>query len=77
MVLRQAVRLAVLGLVLGSLLFVLFSGVIKSQLYGVSSVAASPLAAGALILLIVAIVASVVPALRVARFDPNRVLRGD
>jgi predicted permease len=77
MVLWQAARLAVFGLVLGSLLFLLFSGVIKSQLYGVSVITTMPVAVGALILLLVALVASVVPALRVARFDPNRALRGD
>jgi ABC-type antimicrobial peptide transport system permease subunit len=77
LVLRQAARLAVLGLVLGSTLFFLFSGVIKSQLYGVGVMNMLPFAVGALTLLSVAIVASVVPALRVARFDPNEVLRGE
>ncbi|MBD3854098.1 MAG: ABC transporter permease [Acidobacteria bacterium] len=77
MVLRQAVWLAGFGLVVGSVLFLLSGGVIRNQLYGVSSVAALPLATGALILLIVAFVASVVPAMRVGRLDPNRALRGD
>ena len=77
MVLRQAVRLAVFGLVLGSVLFVLSVGVISNQLYGVNPISAVPLALGSLILLAVALVASVIPAMRVARFDPNRALRGD
>ena len=77
MVLRQAIWLAGFGLVVGSVLFLLSGGVIRNQLYGVSSVAALPLATGALILLIVAFVASVVPAMRVGRLDPNRALRGD
>jgi len=77
MVLLQATRLAVWGLVLGSMLFVLFNGVIKSQLYGVDALNILPLAVGALTLLFVALVASVGPALRVVRFDPNEVLRGE
>jgi predicted permease len=77
MVLRQAARLAVFGLVLGSMLFLLFSGVIESQLYGVGVMTLLPFAAGALILLVVALAASVVPAMRVAGLDPNRVLRGE
>jgi predicted permease len=77
MVLRQAARLAVFGLVLGSMLFLLFSGVIESQLYGVGVMTLLPFASGALILLVVALVASVVPAMRVAGLDPNRVLRGE
>jgi ABC-type antimicrobial peptide transport system permease subunit len=77
MVLRQAVRLAGFGLVVGSVLFLLSGAVIRNQLYGVSSFAALPLVLGALILLIVAVVASVVPAMRVGRLDPNRALRGD
>ena len=77
MVLRQAARLAVVGLVLGSILFLLFGGVIKSQLYGVGVITVMPLVVGALTLLSVALAASVVPALRVARFDPNVVLRGE
>ncbi len=77
MVLRQAARLAGFGLVLGSVLFVLSVGVISTQLYGVNSISAVPLAVGGLILLTVALVASVIPAVRVARFDPNRALHGD
>jgi ABC-type antimicrobial peptide transport system permease subunit len=77
MVLRQSLRLAVFGLILGSILFALSTGVIKNQLYGVGSIAVIPLAVGALILVVVALVASVIPAMRVTRFDPNRVLRGD
>jgi ABC-type antimicrobial peptide transport system permease subunit len=65
------------GLVLGSILFLLFGGVIKSQLYGVGVITVMPLVVGALTLLSVALAASVVPALRVARFDPNVVLRGE
>ncbi len=77
MVLRQAVRLAVFGLALGALLFALSGSVIRNQLYGVDSIATTPLAAAALILLFVAVAASIIPALRVTRFDPNRVLRSD
>ncbi len=77
MVLRQAVWLAGFGLIFGSVLFLMSGGFIRSQLYGVSSIAALPLATGAVILLIVAVVASVVPAMRVGRLDPNRALRGD
>jgi len=77
MVLRQAVRLAGFGLVLGSVLFALSVGVISKQLYGVNSISAVPLAVGGLILLTVTLVASVIPAMRVVRFDPIRALHGD
>jgi putative ABC transport system permease protein len=77
MVLRQAARLAGFGLVLGSVLFVLSVGVINNQLYGVNSISALPVAVSSLILLMVALVASVVPALKTTRFDPNRALHGD
>jgi len=77
MVMRQAVRLAVFGLALGTILFALSGSVIKNQLYGVNSIATTPLAAAALILLFVAVAASIIPALRVTRFDPNRILRSD
>jgi putative ABC transport system permease protein len=77
MVLRQGVRLAAFGLVLGSVLFALSVGVISNQLYGVTSISAVPLAVGSLVLLTVALVASVIPAMRVVRFDPNRALHGD
>ena len=77
MVLRQALRLAGIGLILGSVLFALSVGVISNQLYGVNSISALPLAFGSLILLAVALVASAIPAMRVVRFDPNRALHGD
>jgi predicted permease len=77
MVLHQAARLACFGLVLGSILFVLSVGVINNQLYGVSSISVLPLAVSSLILLTVALAASVLPALKTTRFDPNRALHGD
>jgi ABC-type antimicrobial peptide transport system permease subunit len=77
MVLRQAVRLAVFGLALGAILFALSGSVIRNQLYGVSSIATMPMAAAGLMLLFVALAASIIPAMRVTRFDPNRVLRSD
>jgi ABC-type antimicrobial peptide transport system permease subunit len=77
MVLRQAVRLAVFGLALGAILFALSGSVIRNQLYGVNSIATMPMAAAGLMLLFVALAASIIPAMRVTRFDPNRVLRSD
>ncbi|MEE4273906.1 MAG: ABC transporter permease [Thermoanaerobaculales bacterium] len=77
MVLRQAVKLAGIGLVLGSVLFLLSTGVINNQLYGVNSINVLPLAAGSLILLTVSLFASVVPAWKTTRFDPIRALHGN
>jgi ABC-type antimicrobial peptide transport system permease subunit len=71
------VKLAGIGLVLGSVLFLLSTGVINNQLYGVNSINVLPLAAGSLILLTVSLFASVVPAWKTTRFDPIRALHGN
>ncbi|MFN8060175.1 MAG: ABC transporter permease [Vicinamibacterales bacterium] len=77
MVLREGGRLALLGIVVGALASTLVGGVLESLLYGVSrfDLAAYGVAAG--MLLTVAALANLRPALAAARIDPMRALRRD
>jgi hypothetical protein len=77
LVLRQGGRLAVVGLALGTLGAALVSRVLESLLYGVGTVDPVAYAAAIAILLTVAAVANVVPALGAARIDPLRALRSE
>ena len=70
-------RLVIFGIIIGSVLFMLCGGVIKNQLYGIGGITFLYLLVGALIMLTVSLVASMVPAVRAARVDPNLVLSGD
>lgn len=75
MVVRQAAVLASTGLVLGLLLALAASGTVKSLLFGVEATDGVTYAAVAFGLLVIALVASYVPARRAARIDPMRALR--
>ncbi|HYL61023.1 MAG TPA: ABC transporter permease [Candidatus Methylomirabilis sp.] len=72
---RAGVGASVTGLVLGLLLCAGVLRAMRSVLYGVSVYDAPTIVAAALTLLIVALLASTVPALRVAKIDPARTLR--
>jgi macrolide transport system ATP-binding/permease protein len=69
------VKAAALGLLVGLLLCVGVLRAMRSLLYGVSTYDAPTLVAVALTLAAVALVATVVPAARVARIDPAKTLR--
>jgi putative ABC transport system permease protein len=75
LIVGQAVRLAIPGLVLGGVLAAGAARVARAMLFGVSPV--DPLALGgvSLLLLVVAIAATLAPALRAARLDPLATLR--
>jgi predicted permease len=75
LVVGQGMRLAAVGVVLGALAAAAVTRVLSALLYGISAV--DPLAFGgaATVLLAVAFVANLVPALRAARVDPMRALR--
>ena len=77
MVVRQGLLIAVAGVGLGLLAAGAMSSVMASQLFGVS--ATDPLTYGsvAVLLVLVAAVASWIPATRAAGVDPSRALRAD
>ncbi len=80
-VLRQVVnggmRMAGLGAVIGVGIALASSRVLESQLYGVSVRDFYVFSGGAGVLLVVAVVASLVPALRASRVDPHVSLRAE
>jgi len=75
MVMRQALRLAGLGLAMGLASAMMLKSVLKGFLVGVSTTDPATLAVTALVLLIVALFASYVPARRAGRVDPVVALR--
>jgi putative ABC transport system permease protein len=75
LVVRQAVTIAVAGLAAGLLASIWLGSALRTFLYGVTSHDAVSFAAVAALLMLVAILASVVPARRAARVDPVSVLR--
>ncbi|MCE9669665.1 ABC transporter permease [Myxococcus stipitatus] len=77
MVLRQAARLAGLGIVLGVLAALGLSQVLAGLVYGVSTLDPLVFGAVALLLLGVALFASWLPARRASRVDPMTVLRSE
>jgi len=77
MVMGQGLRLAALGLVIGLALALMLRSVLKGFLVGVSTTDPATLAVTALVLLIVAVLASYVPARRAARLDPMVALRNE
>jgi hypothetical protein len=73
----SGVRASVLGLVLGLLLCVAALRALRSVLYGVGVYDASTIAAVVLTLVLVTLLATTVPALRIARIDPATTLRDE
>ena len=76
LVVRAGLKFVALGLAIGSGAAVLLSRSLESQLFGVSALDASALAAVAL-LAITTLLACVVPAFRATRVDPNDALRAE
>ena len=77
LVLREGVVIIGLGLALGFGGALLLAGVLEQHLYGVRATDPSVLAAVSGVLAAVALVASVVPALRAASIHPVQAIRGD
>ncbi|MEP6766033.1 MAG: ADOP family duplicated permease [Gemmatimonadaceae bacterium] len=75
MVLRWAITMTVAGLIVGVLLSFGANRYMAKQLYGVSPRDPFAIVGGALLLLVVAVLASVVPARRASRVDPMEALR--
>lgn len=76
-VLRQGLRLAALGTVIGVLLGSAFSRAMESLLYGVGSTDPLTFVVAAVVGIIAAGIACLLPALRVTRVDPMAALRAD
>jgi ABC-type antimicrobial peptide transport system permease subunit len=75
MVVRRGLMLAGAGVVLGIAGSLMLSRLLASLLYGVSATNPLTLAAVSALMLIVAVLASWVPAYRATRIDPVRTLR--
>ncbi len=70
-------RLAVAGLVIGGLLATAAGSLLGSMLYGVSAVDAIAFGAAAVVMLLVAALANLIPAAGATRIDPVRALRSE
>ena len=70
-------RLAIAGLVIGGLLATAVGNLLESMLYGVSAVDAIAFSAAALVMLLVAGLANLIPAAGATRVDPIRALRSE
>jgi predicted permease len=75
LVLGRSVRLALVGIALGLLGTVMASDIVGSLLYGVAPLEPPFLVGAVLFLLLVAVGAAAVPALRAVRIDPVEVMR--
>jgi ABC-type antimicrobial peptide transport system permease subunit len=77
LVMRQGLRLVLAGIVIGGLAAVAVSRLIASVLYGVSALDFGAYGAGFVVMLVVALLASYLPARSATRVDPAVVLRCD
>jgi ABC-type antimicrobial peptide transport system permease subunit len=77
MVVRRSALLAAAGLAVGTGVAIVGSGSVESLLFHVSPRAPVVLGSVGVLLFGVAVLASLVPAMRATRTDPNSVLRAD
>ncbi len=75
MTIKEALKLVGMGMMIGLVVALLLTRVIATLLYGISASDPSTFVAISLVLLVVAIVASYVPALRATKVDPVVALR--
>jgi putative ABC transport system permease protein len=75
--LRQGLGVSFLGCLAGACLAAAFARVLSGMLYGISPTDSVTLSSVVLIVLAVAVVASLVPAIRAARVEPMNVLRDE
>jgi predicted permease len=76
LVLRQSMTIAGIGVVVGLIASLWLARGLQKFLFGVTSHDLASMTAVALLLIVVAAIASIVPARRAARVDPVKVLRG-
>jgi ABC-type antimicrobial peptide transport system permease subunit len=77
LVVRQGMALAVSGMLIGLAAAFFLARLIRSQLFGVESTDPATFAAISALLLLIALLASYIPAQRAARIDPMASLRCD
>jgi len=77
MVLGEVGRMVTIGIIIGTLLALGVTRLVKSFLYGVTPTDPTTLASSAIALLAVALSAAMLPAWRAARLDPVAALRED
>jgi predicted permease len=77
MIVAQSLRLSTLGIVAGLILAVLVAMGMQALLVGVSALDPLSLGGSAVLLVLAAVAASLVPALQAARVDPSRSLRSE
>ena len=75
--LQQGLAVAAIGCVVGLALAAALSRLVSGLLFGISSADPASYAAVAVLMLVVAALASILPAARAARLDPMRALRED
>jgi predicted permease len=75
MVLRQAATLVMIGSALGAVLAIVVGILIQAEIFGVAAVPFATLAGSAALLAAAMLLASILPARRAARMDPNVALR--
>ena len=76
LVLRQGATLAFVGIAIGSVAALLLTRLVSGLLYGVSATDPLSFVAVIVLLTVVALLASFIPARRAAKVDPMTVLRG-
>jgi ABC-type antimicrobial peptide transport system permease subunit len=77
MVLREALALALIGILVGLPMAMALGRVAKAQLYGIDSFDMTSVGGAILLLVIVSAIAATIPARRASRMDPVAALRGD
>jgi putative ABC transport system permease protein len=75
MVLRQAATLVMIGSAIGAVLSIVVGRLIQAEIFGVPAVPFATLGGSAALLAAAMLLASILPARRAARLDPNLVLR--
>jgi putative ABC transport system permease protein len=75
LILKDGLRVALLGLAVGLALAIPLSRLVRTLLFGVSPTDVASFTIASTLLLIVALIASFIPALRATRIDPIRAIR--
>jgi putative ABC transport system permease protein len=77
LVMRQGLGMALIGVALGLVLALIATRVLEAQLYGVTRTDPATFALVAVVLTAVAMMATLIPALRATRLDPVKALRAE